>query len=192
MLRFVPGSTRMNSKGQDHGDFLRWFWLKVLFWCFGWTCRLSLQRDWIWLLFFLEWLGEGNVFITWQYWVQSGRDSSFCVATNYGLDGSRIESLWRRIIPHPSRPALWPIQLCTQWAPGLSQGETTGEWRWPPAPSSAEDKEIEVPNVYSPSRLSWPVLGWTLPSTFTEYNPSNCPTWLTIFSAQLIPHTPSR
>jgi len=59
-----------------------------------------------------------------QYWVQSGRDISVSVVTSYRLDGSRIGSLGRRDFPHPSRLALWPMQLRTQWAPGLSQEES--------------------------------------------------------------------
>jgi hypothetical protein len=51
-------------------------------------------------------------------------ESAVDVAIRYGLDGSRIESLRRRDIPHPSRPVLWPIQLHTQMAPGPSEGES--------------------------------------------------------------------
>ena len=36
------------------------------------------------------------------------RDSSFGIATRYGLDGPGIESLWGRDFPHPSRPSLEP------------------------------------------------------------------------------------
>jgi len=39
-----------------------------------------------------------------------GRDSSVGIATNYGLDGPEIESLWRRDFPHLSRPALGPTE----------------------------------------------------------------------------------
>ena len=62
-------------------------------------------------------------------WLQCCRNSSVGVATRYGLDGSRIESVRRRDIPHPSRPALWPIELRTQWASNLSQGKVAGAWR---------------------------------------------------------------
>ena len=51
-----------------------------------------------------------------------GRDSSVGIATRYGLDGPGIESWWRRDFPHPSRPALGPIQPTVQWVPGLSWG----------------------------------------------------------------------
>ena len=37
-------------------------------------------------------------------------DNSVGVATLYGLDGSKIESRWRRGFPQPSRPSLGPIQ----------------------------------------------------------------------------------
>ena len=39
-----------------------------------------------------------------------GWDSSVGIATRYAMDGSGIESRWRRDFPHPSRPALGPIQ----------------------------------------------------------------------------------
>ena len=42
-----------------------------------------------------------------------------------------------------------------------------GEWCWPPTPSSAGVKERVQLYTYSPSAPSWPVLGWTLPFTFT-------------------------
>jgi hypothetical protein len=38
-----------------------------------------------------------------------------------------------------------------------------GGWRGPPTPSNAMAKERVVLFIYSPSVLSWPVLGWTLP-----------------------------
>ena len=58
-------------------------------------------------------------FITYTGW---GRNSSVGIATRYGLDGPGIESRWWRDFPHPSRPALGPIQPPVQWVPGLSQG----------------------------------------------------------------------
>ena len=39
-----------------------------------------------------------------------GRDISVSIATRYGLYGLRVESLWRRDFPHPSRTPLGPIQ----------------------------------------------------------------------------------
>ena len=41
------------------------------------------------------------------------------IATRYGLIGLGIESPWGRDFPHPSRPALGPIQPHAQWVPGL-------------------------------------------------------------------------
>jgi hypothetical protein len=51
-----------------------------------------------------------------------GRDSVAGIAIRCGLDGPGIESRWGRDFPHPSRPALGPIQRPVHWVPGLSPG----------------------------------------------------------------------
>jgi hypothetical protein len=57
-----------------------------------------------------------------QKHMHAARDSSFGIATRYGLDDSGIESWWGRDFSHPSRPALGPTQPPIQWVPGLSRG----------------------------------------------------------------------
>ena len=47
------------------------------------------------------------------------RDSSVGIATRYGLIGLRIEFLWARDFPHPSRPTLEPTQPHIEWVVGL-------------------------------------------------------------------------
>jgi hypothetical protein len=40
-----------------------------------------------------------------------GRNGIVGITTRYGLEGPEFESRWARDFPHPSRPALEPIQL---------------------------------------------------------------------------------
>jgi hypothetical protein len=49
-----------------------------------------------------------------------GLGSSVARVTGYGLDGTGIESRWRRDFPHLSRPALGSTQPPVQWVPGLT------------------------------------------------------------------------
>jgi hypothetical protein len=59
-----------------------------------------------------------------------GRDSVVDIAIRYQLDGPGMESRWGRDFPHPSRPALVPIQPPIQWVPGLFPGgKVAGAWR---------------------------------------------------------------
>jgi hypothetical protein len=72
-----------------------------------------------------------------------------------------------RDFPHPSSPVLGSTQPPIQWVPGLSQGvKRPGRGLDHPTPSSAEVKESVKLYFYSPTGLSWPVVGWTLPFPF--------------------------
>jgi hypothetical protein len=57
------------------------------------------------------------------------RDSSVSIATRYQLDGQGMESRCGKDFPHPSRPALGPIQPPIQWVLGLfTGGKAAGAW----------------------------------------------------------------
>jgi hypothetical protein len=60
--------------------------------------------------------------ITPGYHHYCGPCSSVSIATGYGLDGTRIESLCWLDFSHLSRPALGPTQPPVQWEPSLSRG----------------------------------------------------------------------
>ena len=55
-----------------------------------------------------------------------GRDSSVGIETRYELDGPRIESRWRRDIPHLSMRSTQPP---IRWVRVFSGGKAAGTWR---------------------------------------------------------------
>jgi hypothetical protein len=101
-----------------------------------------------------------------------GRDSWVGIATLYGLDGPGSNPGGGEIFRNrPDRPwsptSLLRVYIGYRVFPGL---KAAGAWRWPPLPSSAEVKERVELYLYSPSRPSRPVLGWTLPLCRTVVN----------------------
>jgi hypothetical protein len=89
-----------------------------------------------------------------------GRDSSVGIATRYGLDGPGIESRWGQGFSaaiqtgpgaHPATYTMGTGSFLGVKRPGRGVDH--------PPPFSAEVKERVQLYLYSPSGLSWPVLG---------------------------------
>jgi hypothetical protein len=94
---------------------------------------------------------------------ERSRDISVGITTRYGLDGSGIESRWRRDFPPPVQTGCdaHPSTYMSTWSfPGVKHpGRDVNH----PPLSSAKVKERVGLYLYSPSVPSWPVLGRTLP-----------------------------
>jgi len=83
------------------------------------------------------------------------------LATGWTVRGSHPSGGWE--FSHPSKPVLGPTQLHINGYWVFPGGKAAGPWRWPPTSSRAEVKERVELYLYSPSGVSWPVLGWTVP-----------------------------
>jgi hypothetical protein len=95
-------------------------------------------------------------------------DNVVGIATQYRLNGSGIESRWRRDFQQPSRPVLRLTQPSVQsyWVSFPVIKGPGGAVNHPP-PSSVEVKERVELYVYYPSGPSRPVLGRILPFAIT-------------------------
>jgi hypothetical protein len=100
-----------------------WIWYDSEIW--QWQSAISGRKR---LLISKREVSEQPTFIN-----NSSRDSSVCIATRYGLDGTGIEFRWQRGFPHQSRPSLGPTQPPSSVLTGLfPEGKAAGTWRWPP------------------------------------------------------------
>jgi len=94
--------------------------------------------------------------------------------TGYRLKSAGIKFWWGQNFLHTFRPALGHIQPPVRWLLSLLPGRTVvGVWQWPPTLPSAKVKERVQLCLYSPPGPSWPMLGWTLPSSFYITLPMN-------------------
>jgi hypothetical protein len=98
-------------------------------------------------------------------WFSSGQDN-VSIANRYGVDNPGIDSRCRRGLPHPSRPALGPIQppVNRYWVSFPRVNRSGREIDHPPT-SNVEVKERIELHLYSQCGPSWSVLGWPLPGT---------------------------
>ena len=89
-----------------------------------------------------------------------GRDSSVGIVTRYGLDGPGMESRWRPRFSAPVQtgPGVHPTS-CTMGTGSFPAVKRPGRGVDHPPPSSAEDEGRVELYIYSPSGLSWSVVG---------------------------------
>ena len=104
-----------------------------------------------------------------------GRDSSVGIATHCGLDGLGIESRWGARFSAPVKTGLGAhsasYAMGTGSFPGVNRpGCGVGH----PPTSTVEVKDRVELYLYSPSGISWPVLGRTLYSLVTSYLIAYC------------------
>ena len=92
------------------------------------------------------------------------RGSSVGTATLYELDGPGIESRWGARFSTPVQTGPGPTQPPVQWVSGLFPVSKTAGGVLTTIPSSTEVKERVELYFYLPSRPSWTVIGWTVPS----------------------------
>ena len=106
---------------------------------FVYATKICVRRHWK-LVGGARWHTCAVVSRTWEIFILSkGSPSNACViiynvsvtiATRCGLDGTGIDSRWRKDFPLSSRPALGPSQLPIQWIPAhFSGGKATVAWR---------------------------------------------------------------
>jgi hypothetical protein len=101
--------------------------------------------------------------LSWIYNDYEGRDNSVGIATGYELDGPGIESRWRQFsAPVQPDPGANPASYTTGTGsfPGVKRPGRGVDHQ---PQFSAEVKEGVQLYLYSPSRPSWPVVGWPLP-----------------------------
>jgi hypothetical protein len=100
-----------------------------------------------------------------------GRDGAVGIAIRYGMDDPGTESRWgwyfsASVQTGPgAHPAFWTMGTGSHSRGGGVKRPERGVD--PPPASSAKVKERVDIYLCSPSGSSWPVLGWTLPFTFT-------------------------
>jgi hypothetical protein len=117
----------------------------------------------------------------------SGPGSSVGIATDYGLDGSGIESRWGRDFSHTSRPALGQTLFsCTTGTGSFPGVKRPGRGADHPHPPSAE---VENKYLYSPSRplvACYRVDHYLLSSTYIQNTRVRSRIW---FSLQVMKRT---
>ena len=101
--------------------------------------------------------------------INTGGDSVVGIATCYGLDGPGIECRWgaRFSTPVQSDPGTYPASYTMGTGSPFPGVKRPGHGIDQPPASTVEVIERVELYLYSPSGPLWPVLGWTVPFTFT-------------------------
>jgi len=110
-------------------------------------------------------------FLWWYFGInRPSRYSAVGIATRYGLEGPGIESRWGDEIfrIRPDWPWYPPRILYNVYRVSFQGVKRPRRGVDHPSASSAEVKDRVELYLYSPSGLSWPVLGWTLTLLFTR------------------------
>ena len=97
------------------------------------------------------------------------RDSVVGIATRYGLNGPGIRSRWGKIFRNrPNWPLRAPSLLCSGYRVLFLGVKRPGRGAYHPPSTSAEVRGRVELYLFSSCGPSWPVVGWTLPFTFTR------------------------
>jgi len=112
----------------------------------------------------------GLLKITLQDNIRNISNSSFDIATCYGLDSTGIKSWWGRDFPHPSKPSLEPNRpLLRRVMFSFSGGQSSRSLALTTHLQLGQVKERVQLYVYCPSGLSWPVIERTYVSSVKQY-----------------------
>ena len=117
----------------------------------------------------LTYLQLKSVFWNIKIWPWWNRCSWSSDSLRAGRSVDRIPVEARFPAPVQTGPGDHPTS-CTIATRCTSRDKAAGAWRWPPNTSKRRGSRKSRAINLLPSGLSWPVLGWTLPSLYPYWN----------------------